>query len=111
MRRMCASAAGRCKRRAAPVPTSRETALALLLRTRAGMEHTVIHITDTTVFDEGEIVERFVRAKGARGQNMRKEGTAVELRLDLHKSSLPADVQERLIGLSGRHMTADGVLV
>jgi ribosome-associated protein len=69
-----------------------------------------IHITDTTMLNDSEIVERFVRATGARGQNARKEATAVELRFDIRKSSLPPDVQKRLIGLAGRAVTRDRVL-
>jgi ribosome-associated protein len=75
------------------------------------MEHTVIHITDTIALDDGEVEERFVRAIGARGQNVRKEATAVELRFDVEHSSLPADVKRRLLDLGGRHLTTDRVLV
>jgi len=71
----------------------------------------MIHITDTTGLDDNEIVERFVRATGARGQNVRKEATAVELRFDIARSSLPPDVQTRLIGLAGRAVNRDRVLV
>ena len=74
------------------------------------METTMIHITDTTVLNDSEIVERFVRATGARGQNARKEATAVELRFDIRKSSLPPDVKKRLIDLAGRAVTKDRVL-
>ena len=70
----------------------------------------MIHITDTTVLDDSEIVERFVRSTGARGQNARKEATAVELRFDIGRSSLPPDVKRRLIGLAGRAVTRDRVL-
>jgi ribosome-associated protein len=71
----------------------------------------MIHITDTVSFNEHEIVERFVRARGSGGQNDRGEETAVELRVDLVKSSLPLDVTERLIALAGKHVTDDHVLV
>jgi ribosome-associated protein len=74
------------------------------------METTMIHIPDTTVLDDSEIVERFVRSTGARGQNARKEATAVELRFDIRKSSLPPDVKRRLIALAGRAVTRDRVL-
>jgi ribosome-associated protein len=74
------------------------------------METTMIHITDTTVLDDRELVERFVRSTGARSQNARKEATAVELRFDIGKSSLPPDVKERLIRLAGRAVTRDRVL-
>jgi ribosome-associated protein len=71
----------------------------------------VIHITDTIALDDHEIQERFVRATGSGGQNVNKEATAVELRVDIGKSSLPPDVKERLIALAGRHVTTAGVLV
>jgi ribosome-associated protein len=71
----------------------------------------MIHITDTIVLDDREIKERFVRATGPGGQNVQKEATAVELRVDLGRSLLPPDVKERLIALAGRHVTTDGVLV
>ncbi len=68
-------------------------------------------LTGRIAFDESDIHERFVRSVGARGQNSRKEATAVELRFDVDASSLPADVKERLLTLAGRHVTRDGVLV
>ena len=71
----------------------------------------MIHLTDTTVFDEGEITERFVRSAGPGHKNTDRDATAVELRLDIPQSSLPQDVKERLIASAGRHVTADGVLV
>lgn len=71
----------------------------------------MIPITDTIVFDDREIKERFVRATGPGGQNVNKDATAVELRVDIGRSSLPPDLKERLIALAGRHVTTDGVLV
>lgn len=71
----------------------------------------MIHITETVVLDEREISERFVRSAGSGGQNRNKNASAVELRLDIPRSSLPKDVKERLIAKSGRHVTADGVLI
>ena len=71
----------------------------------------MIQVTDTIVLDEREITERFVRAIGPGGQNVNKDATAVELRVDIRRSSLAPDVKERLIALAGRHVTTDGVLV
>ena len=71
----------------------------------------MIQVTDTIMLNDREINERFVRATGPGGQNMNKDATAVELRIDIGKSSLPSDVKDRLIALGGRHVTTDGVLV
>jgi len=71
----------------------------------------MIHITDTIVLNEREIKERFVRAIGPGGQNIDKDATAVELRMDIGRSSLPSELKERLIAIAGRHVTTDGVLV
>jgi ribosome-associated protein len=71
----------------------------------------MIRLTDTIVLNDHEITERFVRATGPGGQNVNKVATAVELRVDIGRSSLPADVKERVIALAGRRVTTDGVLV
>lgn len=71
----------------------------------------MIQVTDNLAVDDREIEERFVRAMGPGGQNVRNEATAVELRFDIGSSSLPQDVKDRLVALAGRAVTTDGVLV
>ena len=71
----------------------------------------MIRITDAIAIDEAELDERFVRASGPGGQNVNKVASAVQLRFDIHASSLPAEVKVRLLRIAGRRVTAEGVLV
>jgi ribosome-associated protein len=71
----------------------------------------MIQVTSSIALDERDIAERFVRSSGPGGQNLNRDATAVELRLEIGKSSLPPDVKARPIALGGRHVTTDGVLV
>ncbi|HAA93358.1 MAG TPA: aminoacyl-tRNA hydrolase [Rhodospirillaceae bacterium] len=72
----------------------------------------MIPITDAIGIDEAELDQRFIRAPGPGGQNVNKVASAVQLRFDAAQSpNLPATMVERLRGLAGRRMTADGVLI
>ena len=72
----------------------------------------MIDVTPALQLDEGELVERFVRASGPGGQHVNKTSTAVELRFDVRRSpSLPEDVRQRLERLAGSRLTQDGVII
>jgi ribosome-associated protein len=71
-----------------------------------------LRVTPQIVIGEHELEERFIHASGPGGQNVNKVATAVQLRFDVaHSPSLPEDVRRRVMALSGRRLTQDGVLV
>jgi ribosome-associated protein len=63
------------------------------------------------LIDPDEVDFSAIRAQGAGGQNVNKVSSAVHLRYDIHASSLPADVKERLLSLRDSRITQEGVFV
>jgi ribosome-associated protein len=71
----------------------------------------MIQITPSFAIDESELQFAFVRASGPGGQNVNKVATAVQLRFDVNRSSLPEEAKERLKRLAGNKITSDGELL
>jgi len=58
-----------------------------------------------------EVEWNAVRSQGAGGQNVNKVATAIHLRFDIGKSSLPDHVKARLLALGDQRISKEGVVV
>ena len=59
----------------------------------------------------GALDIQFVRARGAGGQHVNKTSTAVQLKVDLTRTSIPEPVKVRLRKLAGSKLTSDDEVV
>lgn len=65
----------------------------------------------TPLLSENEVEFTAIRAQGAGGQNVNKVSSAIHLRFDIHASSLPEPLKERLLALNDQRITREGVVI
>lgn len=71
----------------------------------------MIEISNNVSISEHEVEIKAVRSQGAGGQNVNKVSTAITLFFDIQNSSLPQVYKARLLQLSDRRITKQGVIV
>lgn len=68
-------------------------------------------ITSAVAVPDHEIDIRAMRAQGPGGQNVNKVSSAIHLRFDIKRSSLPDAWKNRLLQRKDHRLTQDGVVV
>jgi ribosome-associated protein len=71
----------------------------------------MLPITNKTAIPLHEIEISAIRSQGAGGQNVNKVATAIHLRFDINAASLSPLYKERLLNLSDRRITKEGVII
>ncbi|WAM54663.1 alternative ribosome rescue aminoacyl-tRNA hydrolase ArfB [Vreelandella venusta] len=71
----------------------------------------MLTISNNVTLADWEIDISQIRAQGSGGQNVNKVSSAVHLRFDIQRSTLPPIYKERLMALSDQRISKEGVVI
>ncbi|OGO75101.1 MAG: peptidyl-tRNA hydrolase, partial [Chromatiales bacterium RIFOXYA1_FULL_46_5] len=72
---------------------------------------TLVLVKPGLELDLDELEFSFIRAQGSGGQHVNKVSTAVQLRFDIERSSLPDDFKQKLLQYPDDRVSKSGVIV
>jgi len=75
------------------------------------MSSAMLQISNNVSLPESEIEFSAIRSQGAGGQNVNKVSSAIHLRFDITKSSLPDFYKTRLLNLKDKRISKEGIVV
>lgn len=71
----------------------------------------MLKISERVIIPSHEIEITAIRSAGSGGQNVNKVATAIHLRFDIKRSSLPYFYQEKLLQSKDSRISQDGVII
>jgi len=71
----------------------------------------VLEISNSVSISDWEVELSAIRSQGNGGQRVNKVATAIHLRFNIKRSTLPMVYKERLLKLQDSRITADGIII